>query len=85
MDRCPDQFQQFFPPERLRKKAGCALPDRPFAIRAISLRAHEDDWHTIVGAGQFALKFQAVNAGQLYVNDQANRFPRTFRRQKLFC
>ena len=56
------------------KKTSCALPHRFFAIRVGSLRADEYDRHTIIGPGQLVLKFQAGNAGQLNVDDQASRF-----------
>ena len=59
------------------------MADRLFAICAGSLRAHEYDWHRIIGAGQLFLKFQAVNSRQLHVDDQASSFPGRSRLQKL--
>src|ERR1700683_644904 len=83
LDRRSYNLQQVFPPEGLGEKTRCAPSHRFVAIRLSCLRGDEYDRHTIIGSDQFVLNFQAVNAWQLYIENQEGSVLRRSRRQKL--
>jgi hypothetical protein len=70
LDRRSHKLHQVVPPERFGKKTNCAAPHRFVTIRPSALRTDEHDRHAIIGSDQLILKFQAVNAWQLYVENE---------------
>src|ERR1700683_4793872 len=71
LDRRSYNLQQVLPPEGLGEKTRCTPSHRFVTIRLSSLRGDEYDRHTIIGSNQSVLKCQAVNAWQLYIENQA--------------
>ena len=82
--RCFYKSHQVISPERLGEKASRASAHGFFTIRNASLCADKYDRHPIVGTGESVLQFQACDARQLYVDDQAGSFPRRSGSQKPF-
>ena len=71
LDRLSYNLQQVFPPEGFGEKTRCTPSQGFFAIGLSSLGSDEYNRHTIIGFRQFVLKFQAVYARQVHIENQA--------------
>lgn len=74
---------QVVPPERLGEKSGGAPAHRFFPIGLTALCTDKYDRHLIVSIGKPLLQFEACDARQLHVHDQAGSPSRGTRCQKL--